>query len=225
MAFTTTPYAQLADVKNAIHGLSTNEDDGFITLLIQRAQAVIDAYCGYPFQSDGTSESPTTRLFNGNGGIVLPIEKCQSIVTVNETTLNVGINYDGTYALTSSQINITPDVVLLPLNETPGYMIQRITGNEFQEGLQNYQISGVWGYASVPLDITLATTFLAVHYYGMRDTYYGSVLVQGNQTIKYTQTIPGHVKELLDRYRNNYFVSGNSTGFGPGFGTTFGGLA
>ena len=30
MAFTTTAYMTLADVKNAIRGLSTNEDDGYL---------------------------------------------------------------------------------------------------------------------------------------------------------------------------------------------------
>jgi hypothetical protein len=222
MAFTTTPYTTLADVKNAIRGLNTNEDDGFITLLVQRSQAVIDEYCGYPFQQDGTTGSPSTRYFNGNGGLILPVEKFQSITQVLDTTQNIAVNYDGTYALTQTQIDITADVMGLPLNETPHYMIQRISGAGFREGLGNIQISGVWGYASVPLDVTLAATFLVVHYYGMRDTFYGSVLVQGNQTIKYTQTIPGHVKELLDRYRMNYFTAGNSTGFGPGNLADFG---
>jgi hypothetical protein len=216
MAFTTTPYTTLADVKNAIRGLSSNEDDGFIGLLIQRAQAVIDEYCGYPFQSDGTEGTPATRLFNGNGSIVLPIEKFQSFTQVLDVTQNIAVNYDGTYALTSTQIDITADVVGLPLNDTPQYMLQRISGALFRAGLGNFTVKGVFGYASVPLDVTLAATLLVVHYYGMRDTYYGSVLVQGNQTIKYTQQIPGHVKELLDRYRMNYFVSGDSTGFGPG---------
>ena len=209
MAFTTTPYTTLADVKNAIHGLSTNEDDGFINLLVQRAQAVIDSYCGYPFQSDGTTGSPSTRNFSGTDGLILPIEHCQSITQVLELEQNITAGYGGTYNVSYTTSDITADVVLLPANTSPGYLIQRITGDIFSQGVNNYQISGVWGYASVPLDITLAATFLAVHYYGMRDTYYGSVLVQGNQTIKYTQTIPGHVKELLDRYRMNYFTSGN----------------
>jgi hypothetical protein len=216
MAFTTTPYTTLADVKNAIRGLSSNEDDGFIGLLIQRAQIAIDSYCGYPFQQDGTTGSPATRNFNGNGGLVLPIEHCQSISTVTYEYQDVTTNYTGQYVLSTTPQDITADVVLLPLNQTPGYMIQRISGMTFLEGLQNLQIAGVWGYASVPLDITLAATFLVVHYYGMRDTYYGSALVQGNQTIKYTQTIPPHVRELLDRYRSSYFVSGTSTGYGPG---------
>ncbi len=55
MAFTTTPYTTLADVKNAIRGLSSSADDGFLTILIQRVQAVIDTFCGYPFQQDGTT--------------------------------------------------------------------------------------------------------------------------------------------------------------------------
>jgi hypothetical protein len=223
MAFTTTPYTTPADVKNAINGLDSDKDDGFITLLVQRAQAVIDAYCGYPFQYDGTTGSPTTRYFNGNGGLILPIEKFQSITQVLDTTQNIAINYDGTYALTATQIDITADIQGLPLNELPQYMIQRISGSRFSAGLGNFEIKGVWGYASVPLDVTLAATFLTVHYYGMRDTYYGSVLTQGNQTVKYTQTIPGHVKELLDRYRMNYFTAGStSTGVGPGNLADFG---
>jgi hypothetical protein len=216
MAFSTTPYTTLADVKNAIRGLSSNEDDGFINLMIQRAQAVIDNYVGYPFQYDGTTGSPATRNFNGLGGLVLPIETFQSITQVQEVNQSVAIGYDGSVVFTSTPSDITADCVGLPLNQSPQYMLQRISGLYFEEGLQNYTVKGVFGYASVPLDVTLAATLLVAHYYGLRDTYYGNVLVQGNQTIKYTQPIPAHVRELLDRYRMNYFTAMNTTGAGPG---------
>ncbi len=139
----------------------------------------------------------------------MPIEKCQSITQVLEIFQNITAGYGGTYQETFQTSDITADIVLLPANQLPGYMIQRLTGCEFSQGVNNIQISGVWGYASVPADVTLAATLLGAHYYGLRDTYYSSVLVQATQTIKYQQTIPDYVRELLKPYRDSYFTSGN----------------
>src|SRR5271166_1727620 len=120
MAFTTTPYTTLADVKNAIRGQASNEDDGFFNLMILRAQAVIDNYTGYPFQQDGTTGTPTVRNFSGNDGLILPIEHCQSITQVLEIEENITAGYGGTYQVNYTTSDITQDVVLLPANQTPG---------------------------------------------------------------------------------------------------------
>jgi hypothetical protein len=210
MAFTTTPYMTLADVKNAIRGLSSNEDDGHITLLIPRVQAVIDAYTGYPFQTDGTQGTPSSRLFNGTDGCHLIVEPCQLITQVLEIGQNITAGYGEPFVLTSTTNDITADVVLLPNNVIPQYMVQRITGSPFYEGLANYQIKGVWGYPSVPADVTLAATWLAAHYYGLRDSFYADTLTQGTQTMRYSKQIPVHVREILDRYRANYFTAGDN---------------
>lgn len=211
LAYTTTPYATPQQVYNAL-GLSPSSqsnDTSWITDdLLPQAQAAIDAYVGFPFQSDGPS---TTRVFSGNDAdslIVDPLLTLTQVMEINQTT---SINYGSgsVYVIASPTLDITADCVLGPDNAAPGFLLRRVSQLPFYFGSANYAITGTWGYASVPLEITRACARLVIHYYKMRDANYTAMT--GNNQYGYQKNdisaLPADVCRTLDKYRLPVFLA------------------
>jgi hypothetical protein len=210
VTFTTTPYATVNQVKVALN-LQSTQYDSWLTELIVEAQSAIDAEVGYTFQTDGTVASPATRIYNGNGNHKLLIDDCVQVVSVTETVYSVLL---GTIAsVTSQTLDRTADIQLLPLNHSPGYMLERLSGLEFTAGVGNWSVGGVWGHATIPADITRATVRLTTHYFLMRQTNYADRMSeQGNVRVLYTKEIPKDVMQIIQRYKRTLFLSRGRNG-------------
>lgn len=214
MSYTTTPYATAQQVYAAM-GLSTSAQTNDATWiandLMPQAQAAIDAYVGYPFQLDGTTQAPTTRVFSGNDADQLMVDPLQSITQVLEVSRDAFINYGGAgvVQMTTQTLDITQDVLLGPDNFSPAFTLSRASTLPFYFGRQNYKISGVWGYATVPTEITRALIRLVVHYYKMRDFNYTSL--SGNPQYGYQRfdmgAMPPDVCAILNKYRFPVFLA------------------
>ena len=190
MVFTSNPYCVLADVKTALD-LQKNTYDSWINTLIGEAQQDIDEYLGYPFQTDGSVSNPSTRTYEGNDQERLFVDHYLSFSQVEE---------DGR--------DITSDCSPLPYNQTakgkPFYMIGRLSGSLFSQG--PYIVTGVFGYPSIPTNVSRACIRLAIHYYKMRDVNYADTLSeQGNVRQKYTKEMPSDVIEILNKYKHTVF--------------------
>lgn len=216
MTWTTTPYCTLADVKTALDPSMSTADDAFISSLILQAQADIDREVGYSFQQDGTTQSPATRLYDGEGQPTLFIDDIISLSQVLDIYTPTTLSSQGVWVVgTTVTTDITADVILKPNNTVPAYLLQRRSGLPFDEGTQNYQVSGVFGepilpgqvYPGVPNDIMRAAIRLCVHYYKMRDTNYADLTQeQGGIRERYTKTMPTDVVEILSRYKRRFFI-------------------
>lgn len=216
MAWTTQAYCTLVDVKQALDPNMTAVDDTFLSTLILQAQSDIDREVGYAFQQDGTTQSPATRLYDGEGKPVLFTDDIISLSQVQEIYTPTSLSSNGIWQSgVTVTTDITSDVVIKPNNTIPAYMLQRRSAIPFQEGLQNYQVSGVFGqpilagqtYTGVPNDIMRATTRLVTHYYKMRDTNYSDFLQeQGGVRQKYIKTMPADVLEIVQRYKRTLFL-------------------
>ena len=217
MAWTNNAYCTLADVKLAIDPQMSTTDDTFLNNLIIQAQADVDREVGYPFQTDGTVGTPTTRTFDGTGMDRLKIDDMLSLSTATEVFHNTSLGATGIWVSgTTYTQDITADIVLKPNNYFPKYYLMRFSGLGFEEGLQNFSFSGVWGYPTdssqiypgIPSDITRATTRLVIHYYKMRDTNYADLTQeQGGIRERYTKTMPLDVVEVLNRYKRSVFLN------------------
>lgn len=208
MPFTTNPYCALADVKAAL-GISSTQDDAWLTALIPMAQAYIDREVGYQFQTDGTVPSPATRLYSGNDAAQMYIDDCIQLVQVIETNYNLFVNGNGQWQNGSQTTSdITADVVLGPDNANPGYLIYRLSGLPFYRGRQNYKVLGVFGEPSIPAEISYACIRLVVHYYKKRETNYADVL-SDNMGVKerYSKQVPQDVMEILLNYKRRLFLA------------------
>src|SRR5437899_1795307 len=101
MAFTTQPYCSPSNVYDALD-LSVNSqanDWNWIANLITEAQSDIDRELGFSFQTDGTLNSPSTRLYDGEGTHVLffYVDRVQLITQVIEQTNNMILNSQGIF--------------------------------------------------------------------------------------------------------------------------------
>lgn len=210
MAYTTTPYCSFAQVVSALD-LSTsaqgNDQTWIEGELIPEAQAAIDSYLGFSFQTDGTIASPATRAYSGKGNRMLyMIERCSSFSQVLETYYDVIQDSNGTfYSGTPITRDITADCVLGPDNTIPGLYLVRKSEIEFYRGVQNYQIKGVFGRPSIPGDISRACVRVVVSWYKMRDTNYSDFIIEGMVRQHYTRTLPEDVVEFLDKYKPRVF--------------------
>jgi hypothetical protein len=216
MAWSTNPYATLSQLQLACD-LSDNQitaDGSWIQELLVEAQEDIDSYLGFRFQTDGTTQSPATRVYDGNDMHELFIDRCVSISQVLETQWTITMGTNGQLRQTqTNQVDITADVVLGPNNYSSrlipsGYMLRRKSGYPFVNGSQNYQVSGVFGIAVIPPNITRATCRLVAHYYKMRDTNYSDIIAeQGGVRQKYTKQMPIDVVEILDKFKRRRFLA------------------
>lgn len=210
MSYTTNPYCTVQQVYTALD-LSTQaqtNDAAWITNdLMPEAQAAIDSYLGFSFQTDGTIQTPANRVYSGKGTRMLyMIERCISFSQVLETYYDVIQDSNGTfYSGTPTTRDITADCVLGPDNTNPSLYLVRKSEIEFYRGVQNYQVKGVFGRPSIPGDISRACVRVVVAWYKMRDTNYSDYIIEGMVRQHYTRTLPEDVVEFLDKYKPRVF--------------------
>lgn len=204
MAITTNPYCVLQDVKDALALKTTSTaNDAWISSLLVQAQTQIDRRIGYSFQAEGTVDAPATKVFSGQDIDFLYVPSIMQLLKVTQTS--VGAGQAGLF--TQSAQDITIDCYVGPDNEYPGWEVRRFT-EIFYQGRRNYAVSGVWGYPTIPLDISRACARIVTHWYKMRDTNYADTLnEQGSIRQKYTKQLPPDVIEILDYYRKSGFYS------------------
>lgn len=203
--FTSLPYATLTQVKTALDAQTTN-DDTWLQELLTEAQDAIDKEVGYSFQTDGSPSSPALRLYDGRNLQTLLIDPCVSFSQVQETTYNLFLGALGSFQGNAQMLDITADCILAPNNTTPGYQLKRLSGMAFQQGTQNYKVSGIFGYPTIPPDISRACVRLTVHYVKMRDTNYADMVAEtGGVRQHYSKPMPADVVEILQRYKKRTF--------------------
>lgn len=207
MAWTNKGYCSSDDVKAALDKTGTDQDD-LIDALIPQAQAVIDEYLGFSFQTDGTHSSPATRTYDGNGGTQLLIDRCLDLVQVQTQTYTLSQDALGAISRTSNAPqDITQGCWLGPANLEAGFILERIN-SYFPLGRRNIIVRGVFGKSStIPADITRACTRLVIHYIKQLDASYQdkTASAQFGQLV-FAQQIPSDVCAILDRRRPRVFL-------------------
>ncbi len=231
MTWTTQAYCTLADVKLALDPQLGNTDDTFLTGLITTAQSDLDSEIGYMFQQDGTSGSPATRLYDGDGTYSLWTEDIVSVATVIETATVTYLAGNGVWvAGTTTTVDITADIILKPNNyaalNQPANKMVRNSGSPFLQGVQNYKVTGVFGqpyiagqtYPGVPNDLSRACVSLVIHYYKMRDTNYADILSGtgpgmgagpggADVRMRYVKGWPVDVRHVVNKYSHTRFLT------------------
>jgi hypothetical protein len=207
MALTNKAYTTVDDVKTAM-SLEISTDDDFIQHLIGQAQKAIDEYLGFAFQTDGTVASPTTKVFDGNGGYQLLIEPIITLSSVTVQTYGFSTDPD-TGAITRSYgtaTDITGAVFLNPPNLDYGFILERVNA-VFPLAKQNIHVAGVWGkYAQVPNDIKRACERLTIHYYKQRDANYQDATAEAQfGMMVFQQAMPRDICEILELRRPRIF--------------------
>lgn len=166
----TNGYCTLADVKASLR-ISDSVDDTLLELAVETASRQIDDHCERVFYSTADA----TRIF-----APLDSYNCEIDDLVTLTSLKTSSTANGTFDTTWT----STDYQLEPLNSiaggitSPKTFIRAVGSYLFTQGYQNQreatvEITGTFGWASVPTAIKYATILLSSRLYKRMDSPLG----------------------------------------------------
>lgn len=169
----TNGYCSLQEIKAAAR-ITDSVDDALLELSVEAASRQIDRACDRIFYNAGTA----TRVFLPTDPYATEIDDAISISAVKTSTSADG-NFDATWS--------SSDYELQPLNGRVGgsywpytdikaigdYLFPVWTTNTTNSNEATVQVTGVWGWTAVPVDIKQATILLAMRQFKRYDSPLG----------------------------------------------------
>lgn len=193
----TNPYCSLAELKAALR-ITDNVDDTLLELSIDAASRQIDGYTERQFYP-----TTATRVFSPQSATVCEIDDLSSVTTI-KTSSDVDGTFDVTWTATDYQLE--------PLNNlngglyTPYTRIRAVGDYLFPEfpyyGINQeatVQVTGTWGFATVPLDVKQACIILAMRQFKRYDSPLGVAGFGDIGAMRVTRVDPD-VQALLEPY-------------------------
>lgn len=169
----TNGYCSLQEVKAAAR-ITDSVDDALLELSVESASRQIDRACDRIFYNAGTA----VRVFLPTDPYATEIDDLVSLTTLKTSSAADG-NFDVTWSAT--------DYELHPLNGRVGgaywpytdikaigdYLFPVWTTNTTNSNEATVQVTGVWGWTAVPVDIKQATILLAMRQFKRYDSPLG----------------------------------------------------
>jgi hypothetical protein len=193
-------YATLDDVKAAAR-VTDNFDDGLFEVAIESASRDIDAYCERVFYNAGS----LTRVYIPTDIYRLETDDLVSVTTIKSDTNGDG-GFNETWAATDYQLE--------PLNGIAGgiatpYTRIRAVGDllwpvyeprDINAGQASVEVTGVFGFASIPIAIKQATIIASLRAYKRYESPTGVLGFSDVGVVRIGRTDPD-VQRLIDPYR------------------------
>jgi hypothetical protein len=196
----TNGYASLSQVKSALR-ITDAVDDSLLEMAIESGSRAIDGYCNRNFFSSGTA----VRVFAPSTAFVTEIDDLISITTLKSAS-DTDSGFDVTFASTDFQLE--------PLNgrvdgqPTPFTHIRAINDylfNQF-EGQATVQVTGVFGFASVPIAVTQACVIQSSRIYKRLDSPLGVAGISDIGIMRVSNRLDPDVAQLVDPLRRIRFA-------------------
>ena len=186
-------YCTLAEVKRSL-GITDSVDDALIELCIDAASAAIDNMTERTF-SQGTA----TRVFVPDDSFYTPIDDLYSVTTV-KTSDDADQVYDIVWDTTDYQLEPLNGTI----NGTPWpYTGIRAVGDYLFPTVgaeATVQITGVWGWPSVPVAIQQAAILQAARYFKRADSPMGVAGFDAMGVVRLSNVDPD-IYTLLEPYK------------------------
>lgn len=191
-----TLYASVARLKDAL-GVSDQRDDAKVQLAAETASEMVDDYCGRTF---GTVVA--TRVFAPEDEDELEIgDLAGTAITVQSKSNVLGTSYDLTWSAT--------EYLLQPLNGLragvtwPYTTIVALAPRFFleYEDVPTVQVTGTWGWPSVPARVTMAATLQAERLFKRFDSPLGVAGFGDMGVMRVSRQLDPDVEQMLTRYR------------------------
>jgi hypothetical protein len=191
----TNGYATLADVKASLK-ITDNLDDSLLEIAVESASRLIDGYTGRYFYNGGTA----TRNYAAADSWMVYIDDVQSVSEV-ATTDEVGNSYT---------VWTANDYQLEPLNGLSGGIAQPYTSIRavkqyvwpFLADRALVKITGVWGWASIPMAVKQATILQASRIFKRNDSPLGVAGFGDMGVVRVGARLDPDVQHLVDPYRS-----------------------
>lgn len=172
-------------------GITTNNKDTEIDLLIPKVSSLVKTYCRRTFVDH--FYDPKVEIFaGGTESFILTETPIIEIIDVSLST-----DYGQTYSSLTKYTDWVED----------DYYIRSLATTEFPYYLRGYRVEYQAGYESTPEDLKLAVMDLVEYYSKNNSAVHVNRDVTPNVTqIQYIQTsqFPSHIKRVLDQYITDY---------------------
>jgi len=179
-------YTTVTNIANKIgKTLTTAQTDYLNDVAIPAIERYIDQQTYTTFEKT----TPTDTYVSGDGSSILVIPTMHNITAVSV--------FDEGDTETS-----VADYSKYPRGGADSYAL-RATNGKWNEGFENYKVTGVLGYTSVPDDIVMVATELAVDALGSNDSAYKSEKV-GDWAVTYkddTSALTDESRSVLASYK------------------------
>lgn len=197
-------YATLSDVKAALR-ITDTVDDSLLEISIEAASREIDGWCERVFTS-----STATRIYRPTDVFTVEVDDLQSITTLKTDSDGSG-TFDVTWESTDYQLNplngiaggiTTPYTQVRAIGEYlfPIYEPRNVNSNE-----ASVQITGVWGWPSIPTAVKQACIILSMRQFKRYDSPTG-VMGFGDLGVMRVGRVDPDVEKLLMPFRRMAFA-------------------
>jgi hypothetical protein len=198
----TNPYASLSEVKAAAR-INDTIDDSLLELAIESASRDLDAYTERVFYSTGATA--VTRVYIPQDIYLVETDDIISVTTLKSDSTGNG-TFDVTWASTDFQLEPlngraggidTPATRIRAIGEYlwPVYEPRNVNSNQ-----ASVQVTGVFGFASVPIAIKQATILAALRAYKRYESPTGVLGFSDVGVVRIGRLDPD-VQRLVDPYR------------------------
>jgi hypothetical protein len=195
------PYASIDDFKAWVV-LNDSVDDPVLVGVLNSVTRWIDQFCGRHFWRDGAPASEVARTFISKCGHDVEID---DLVPGTITTLKTDSSGDGVYETTWS----ASDYQLQPVNRPAGEpftTVEAVGSRTFpvkssgQSRANRVEITGIWGWATVPDTVTQACLIQASRTLKRRHSPEGVVGFADLGVVRFQSTLDPDVQTLLDDF-------------------------
>jgi hypothetical protein len=190
----TNGYSTLAQVKSALR-ITDNLDDSLLEMAIESASRAIDSYTNRNFYNAGTA----VRVFAPNDSLTVTTDDMISLSSL-QTMSDTDDTFDTTWTSTDYQLeplNGVVDGITQPYTQ-----IRAVGDYLFLElaGEATVKVTGVWGWSSVPIQVTQACVIQASRIYKRLDSPLG--IISGELgSMRVGSRIDPDVAQLIDSLR------------------------
>jgi len=184
----------LSEEAVAYVGQSISASTDFIDDCVTAASRLIENYTGRRFYLDA---SPSARTYDAVGGTDLDIDDVASVTTVKTD--------DGSGAWATT-IASTDYQLSSPVRGWPRTHIRLLAGTfptpSATTRTDLIEVTGIWGWATVPAEVTAACRLVVAELVKLRDAPLG-VAGGADFGVAYTRNdMPSRARQLLDPYRH-----------------------
>jgi Phage gp6-like head-tail connector protein len=198
----TNGYSTLAELKASL-GITDNVDDTALEAAITAASRMIDDYTERFFYRDGTTQSPVSRYYTPQDITVLMIDDVYQI-----TEVAIDAAFDQTY----STVFATSDYLVEPVNAPrKGWPFTRIlaTGSYIYPYPlpQSVRVKGIWGWNTVPAEISMATLLQSSRLFARRQSPFGIAGAPDLGVVRLSSRLDADVEVLCRPFRRRKGVA------------------
>ena len=189
-------YCTLSDLKTSL-AIEDIQDDTALEAAILTASRMIDDYTGRFFYRDGTTAAPVTRYYTPDSWYITNLD---DFVSLNQIALDD--DFDQTY----TTVLAASDYLIDPVNNARrGWPYNRITAIDryiFPYAYpQSVRVQAVWGWPSVPAEISMATKLQASRLFIRRQSPFGIAGTPEIGTVRLTSRLDPDVEALIRPFR------------------------